>query len=230
MGIIQTVAVYILLIIILVVIIYPILRYIFTRIHLYIRCLFPPKGCFLIAVKPFWAFLPRLWSKNPDFALYCNNEIYIFKLYAFRRKRKRVVFLSPDKWEIANVFSISPANNYQYQENNLIDNIIAFKHKIKAPSYLIDYAEKVKIALKDTDIVRCIPVVLFVPSINKMFIKNGGSLLSGDTIFYGIVAANYDYLDKIFKKNNKKRLPHKEKSKIKKAVKHAIRTKIKKHI
>jgi hypothetical protein len=226
MDIFETVLVYALLILITVVFIYPLLRYIFLRSVLFFRCLFLPKGCFLIALKPLWAFLPRLWRKRPDFAIFCNNEIFLFKLFAFRRKRKRIVFLSPDKWEIANDFSVININNYQYQENNLIDNIIAFKHKIKAPSYLVDHSEKIMNGLKSADITRCIPVVLILPSVNKMFIKNGGSLISGDTIFYGVVVANYEYLIKILKKNNKKNISLKEKNKIKKAVKKAIREKV----
>jgi hypothetical protein len=56
-----------------------------------------------------------------------------------------------------------------------------------------------------------------------MFIKNGGSLISGDTIFYGIVTANFDYLKKIFKKNNKNKINFKDKHNIKKIVKRSVR-------
>lgn len=223
MGILKIIAAYMLIFFVFAVFVYPVLRYLFARTVLYIRCRFLPKGCFLIPFKPFWAFMPRLWSKKPDFAIYCNNEIYLFKLYTFRRKRKRVIFMSPEKWEVANDFSVVSASNYRYQENNLIDNILSFKHNIKAPSYLVKYADKIMLNLKHTDVIRCIPTVLFLPAVNKMFIKNGGSLLSGDSIFYGIVVANFDYFKKIFKKNQKEKVKYKQKLQIKKAVKKAVK-------
>ena len=170
----------------------PLPRYLALRIALLFKCIFSkakfsPVG-FLSHI------FPHFNSDKPDYFLFSGNKLYMVKLKTYRKLKKKVVFLSEEKWQTENMHD-TPSSfvNHPFFHNISMKShkIKVNKREVKAPK-LYKYATKINKALA-TEGVDCIPLILFSPGPELLHTARGMDMINGDVTFYGVVVAKGFY-------------------------------------